>query len=97
MIFIFNLCPFLSLTLILLSQMYSEGSKYVHQNNDTALHYFKKAADLVRIFFFPVKIQKLLIIKCSLICNFCWHLFREIRLARVASVWLTCMEGVFLW
>lgn len=45
------LCPFLSLTLILLSQMYSEGSEYVHQNNDTALHYFKKAADLVIIFF----------------------------------------------
>lgn len=37
-------------SLILLCQMYSEGSSFVTQNNDTALHYFKKAADLVRIF-----------------------------------------------
>uniref|UniRef100_A0A8C9W5V1 SEL1L adaptor subunit of SYVN1 ubiquitin ligase n=1 Tax=Scleropages formosus TaxID=113540 RepID=A0A8C9W5V1_SCLFO len=29
-----------------LSQMYSEGSEFVPQNNETALQYFKKAADL---------------------------------------------------
>lgn len=33
-----SLCPF---------QMYSEGSEYLHQNNETALQYFKKASDLV--------------------------------------------------
>lgn len=29
--------------------MYSEGSDIVPQSNETALHYFKKAADMVRI------------------------------------------------
>ena len=29
-------------------QMYSEGSEFVPQNNETALQYFKKASDLVR-------------------------------------------------
>ena len=29
-------------------QMYSEGSDIVPQSNETALHYFKKAADMVR-------------------------------------------------
>lgn len=28
--------------------MYSEGSDIVPQSNETALHYFKKAADMVR-------------------------------------------------
>lgn len=28
-------------------QMYSEGSDVVPQNNETALQYFKKAADMV--------------------------------------------------
>lgn len=30
-------------------QMYSEGSDFLPQNNETALQYFKKASDLVRI------------------------------------------------
>ena len=30
-------------------QMYSEGSDIVPQSNETALHYFKKAADMVRL------------------------------------------------
>lgn len=30
-------------------QMYSEGSEFLPQNNETALQYFKKASDLVRI------------------------------------------------
>lgn len=29
-------------------QMYSEGSEFLPQNNETALQYFKKASDLVR-------------------------------------------------
>lgn len=29
--------------------MYSEGSDIVPQSNETALHYFKKAADMVRL------------------------------------------------
>lgn len=29
--------------------MYSEGSDFLPQNNETALQYFKKASDLVRI------------------------------------------------
>lgn len=29
--------------------MYSEGSEFLPQNNETALQYFKKASDLVRI------------------------------------------------
>lgn len=29
--------------------MYSEGSEYLPQNNETALQYFKKASDLVRL------------------------------------------------
>ncbi|KAF3849713.1 hypothetical protein F7725_019432 [Dissostichus mawsoni] len=29
-----------------LGKMYSEGSEYLHQNNETALQYFKKASDL---------------------------------------------------
>lgn len=28
--------------------MYSEGSEFLPQNNETALQYFKKASDLVR-------------------------------------------------
>lgn len=31
------------------SQMYSEGSEFLPQNNETALQYFKKSSDLVRI------------------------------------------------
>lgn len=30
-------------------QMYSEGSDFLAQNNDTALQYFKKASDLVSV------------------------------------------------
>lgn len=30
-------------------QMYSEGSDFLPQNNETALQYFKKASDLVRM------------------------------------------------
>lgn len=30
-------------------QMYSEGSEFLPQNNETALQYFKKASDLVRM------------------------------------------------
>lgn len=30
-------------------QMYSEGSEFLPQNNETALQYFKKASDLVRV------------------------------------------------
>lgn len=30
-------------------QMYSEGSDVVPQSNETALHYFKKAADMVSL------------------------------------------------
>lgn len=33
--------------------MYSEGSEYLPQNNDTALQYFKKASDLVRTMLQP--------------------------------------------
>lgn len=29
--------------------MYSEGSEFLPQNNETALQYFKKASDLVRM------------------------------------------------
>lgn len=29
--------------------MYSEGSDFIPQNNETALQYFKKASDLVRL------------------------------------------------
>lgn len=29
--------------------MYSEGSDFLPQNNETALQYFKKASDLVRL------------------------------------------------
>lgn len=35
--------------LLFVLQMYSEGSEFLPQNNETALQYFKKASDLVRI------------------------------------------------
>lgn len=47
MVFMLNCLLWLFFSNGFLFQMYSEGSDVVPQSNETALQYFKKAADMV--------------------------------------------------
>lgn len=84
-------------------QMYSDGSEFLPQNNETALKYFKKASELVgTTLLCPIapplsEYNK----KSSHFAGFAfiWAflLLRVIPWARAASAWPTCMEEASQW
>lgn len=79
--------------------MYSDGSEFLPQNNETALKYFKKASELVGInITTSVRIAQDRI-EFSLAPLFirAFLLLREIQWDRMALAWPTCMEEASRW
>lgn len=78
-------------------QMYSEGSEFLPQNNETALKYFKKASELVRIHVFISELENTTRFNSLSFSVIGVLSFRVIQWGRVAWAWPIYMEEESLW
>lgn len=84
-------------------QMYSDGSEFLPQNNDTALKYFKKASELVGrtllcLISPPLSEDENKVhIFAGFVFIWAFLLLRVIPWARAAWAWPTCMEEASQW
>lgn len=81
--------------------MYSDGSEFLPQNNETALKYFKKASELVGMALLclmsPFLSECFFFKKVHVSFIWAFLLLREIRWDRAALAWPTCMEEASQW
>lgn len=84
-------------------QMYSDGSEFLPQNNETALKYFKKASELVGMTLLCLmspSLSEFFFLNSHFVgflSIWTFLLLREIRWDRAASAWPTCTEEASQW